>query len=41
MKNKKKYEKAIQIYEHLISEDISPEMRTEIIDRIDILQRVK
>ncbi|SDC75662.1 tetratricopeptide repeat protein [Geotoga petraea] len=37
----KKYEKAIQIYEHLISEDISPEMRTEIIDRIDILQRVK
>jgi tetratricopeptide (TPR) repeat protein len=37
----KKYNEAIQIYESLISQDISPEMRTEIIDRIDILQRVK
>ena len=37
----KKYNDAIQIYESLISQDISPEMRTEIIDRIDILQRVK
>lgn len=36
-----KYEKAIQIYEKLIFEDISSEMRTEILERIDILQRVK
>lgn len=37
----KKYNKAIQIYESLLKDDIDPQTRTEIIDRIDILQRVR
>lgn len=37
----KKYDRAIKIYENLIKDEITPEMKTEIIDRLDILQRVR